>query len=54
LDLEFAEGRIPVPGGTVHVRLTKDAREITIPAGCTAILPDGSRLAGGLHTLKDI
>ena len=51
MDLEFAEGRIAVPQGVIHVRITRNDREITIPTGCSAILPDGRKLGCGRHQL---
>jgi len=51
LDLEFAEGRIAVPSGAIHVRVTADSKEITVPLNCTAILPDGTKLNSGHHIL---
>ena len=53
-DLDFAEGRIPVPvpSGCIRVRLTVEYTELTVPAGCTAVLPNGVRLNAGFHKLK--
>ena len=48
-DLEFARGRIPVPGGAVSVFIDRRRYELIIPEGCTAQLPDGRQLPPGKH-----
>ncbi len=51
LDLGFAEGRIPTPGGCIQVRVTPEASELVVPIGCCAICPDGVHLAPGRYTV---
>ena len=56
LDLTFAEGRIPTPRGNIAVRLERSGQgieaELRIPEGCSAVLPDGSKLETGTHLVQ--
>lgn len=56
LDLTFAEGRIPTPHGNIAVRLERSGQgieaELRIPEGCSAVLPDGSKLETGTHLVQ--
>ena len=51
MGLDFAEGRIPVRDGCIHVRLERGRQWLRVPEGCAAILPDGRRLPPGEHEL---
>ena len=52
MGLDFAEGRIPTRNGCIHVRLEAGGRQwLRIPEGCAAVLPDGTRLPAGEHSL---
>ena len=51
-DLEFAEGRIPVPGGAIEVKITGNNYQISIPDGCGCRLPDNRRLPPGTFSGK--
>lgn len=48
-DLEYARGKIPVPGGAISVALDRSRYELHIPLHCEAVLPDGTRLGTGKH-----
>lgn len=48
-DLEFARGRVPVPGGSIQVELTESGANIIIPCGCKCCLADGKCLEAGRH-----
>lgn len=56
LDLTFAAGRIPTPRGNIAVRLERSGQgieaELRIPEGCSAVLPDGSKLETGTHLVQ--
>ena len=49
-DLDFAEGRIPTPAGSIHVRWRRNGTELnielTVPCGLTAQTPAGEFSAG--------
>lgn len=51
-DLDFARGRIPAPTGNIKVEVNRETAEITVPQGCTAILPDGRKLQAGNHSIQ--
>lgn len=51
-DLDFARGRIPAPTGNIKVEVNKETAEITVPQGCTAILPDSRKLQAGNHSIQ--
>ena len=55
-DPDTAEGRIPTPRGNIAVRLERSGQgieaELRIPEGCSAVLPDGSKLETGTHLVQ--
>ena len=53
LGLSFAEGRVPTPAGNINVTIRNGELLLTVPPLCTALLPDGTELPAGRHSVGD-
>ena len=55
-DLEFAEGRVPTPFGSIEVKWRKRAQNVTVflkvPEDCEAITAENRRFAAGQHEFE--